>query len=88
MQDEDDLKTLAAKFFRLARASPENAFTLGLLNMKSELMSRSTTAGVTVSASVQHQVVSLFYDKYLRLKKADRLRDLLYVCRPESVQAQ
>ena len=73
---------MAGAFFKLARAQPEQAFTVGILLSKGELASRasSTVAGSPVAANVQHQLLGLLCDKLLRLKKVDKLRDVLQLC--------
>ena len=78
------MKIAATAFFKLARATQEQAFTVGLLRSKSDLVSPGLLAGDTVSANVQHQIIALFYDKMLRAKKADKMRDLLHVCPAEN----
>ena len=37
----------------------------------------STAAGTMVAANVQHQILVLLYDKMLRYKKPEKLRDIL-----------
>ena len=82
LQDFEELKVVCGTFFKLARAQPDHAgFTLGIVQAKSECVARGSaaTTGSAVAANVQHQIFVLLYDKLLRFRKADKMRDVLHL---------